>query len=183
MKTCSKCGEVRGLDEYHKLKASKDGRQSRCKECASRGAAEWYAANRDRALEQMARYRARPEIKAHRAEYHAEHWAEYYEQNRDRRIAQSTEYHEANPHVRWIADYRARAKRYGFGPVVEAFTRDDLIAQWGDACFHCGGEWSELDHFPVPVSRGGSHTLENARPSCLPCNRRAWAEYRRAETV
>ena len=181
-KTCTKCGESKPLDEYHKQKSARDGRQARCKECAIRGVAEWYTANRDRALEKMAEYRARPEVKARRAEYHAEHWAEYYGRNRDKRIAQSTEYHEANPHVRWVADYRIRAKRYGFAPVVETFTKDELIERHCDKCYLCGGDWDQLEHVK-PVSRGGAHSLENCRPACEPCNRRAWAEYRRAETA
>jgi hypothetical protein len=38
-KRCSKCGEVKGLDEFHLKSSHKDGRASRCKDCvsASRG--------------------------------------------------------------------------------------------------------------------------------------------------
>mgnify|MGYP005989635361 FL=1 len=34
MKTCSKCGAEKPLNEFYKKKASKDGRQLWCKECA-----------------------------------------------------------------------------------------------------------------------------------------------------
>ncbi len=34
-KICSKCGEWKKLDEFHKNKKSKDGRLGRCKKCIS----------------------------------------------------------------------------------------------------------------------------------------------------
>lgn len=80
----------------------------------------------------------------------------------------------------WEFDYRRRAEGFGFEPVVEHFTRDELTARWGDACYLCNGEWEELEHV-TPVSRNGGHSLSNCRPVCGPCNRRAWIEYRRAE--
>lgn len=72
---------------------------------------------------------------------------------------------------RWLNRYRRRMKHYGHEPVVEEFTRDDVIARWGDGCWHCpDGEFEELDHFPVSVRDGGSHTLDNVRPACRRSN-------------
>ena len=147
MRTCSECGETKPLDEYHRNKNSRDGRRSRCKTCRRSEKREYYTANRETLLERRAEYYARPEIKARVAEYHAAH-----------------------PHVSWVKGYQRRAKRYGFEPVVEPFTKDELVARWGDACAHCGGPFEQLDHFPVAVINGGTHTIENCRPSCAPCN-------------
>ena len=72
-------------------------------------------------------------------------------------------YGKTNPHKSWERHYRQRARRYGFEPVVETFTRADVIARYGDQCAHCGGPFEELDHYPVPVSQGGPHTLHNTR--------------------
>ena len=54
---------------------------------------------------------------------------------------------------------------------IEPFTKADVIERWGGGCWHCArlgecGEFEELDHHPVPIRHGGSHTLENVRPSC-----------------
>lgn len=166
MKTCTKCGEVKPLDEFHRNKASRDGRVTRCKSCVKAYQAEW---------------RERPEVQAHKTEYDAEyrrqnrgailaHMAEHYAENRDALRAQQAEYRQANRHVRWETGYRVRAREYGFEPVVEPFTKAELVARWGDACWHCGGPFEELDHAVVPVALGGHHTLENCRPSCAPCN-------------
>lgn len=48
MKRCSKCGEVKPLDEFHRNKRNKrDGRQSRCRDCQREYNRQWYAANRE----------------------------------------------------------------------------------------------------------------------------------------
>ena len=177
MKPCTVCGTVKPLDEYHRNKRKKDGRDPNCKACAkayyqaNRARVRAYKAayraeNREAISERMAEYRARPEVKARKAEYNAE--------NRERDLAQSAKYRASNPHVAWEYNYRRRAIGYGFEPVIESFTKDELIERHGDRCFHCGGEWSETDHYPTPVSRGGHHTLETVVPSCKPCNQRSW---------
>lgn len=175
-KTCTKCGETKPLDEYYKDKGGKYGRRSNCKACAKAQEAEYnarpavkarrsewgaayYAENRDTIRAQRAGHRARPEVKARYAEYRAEH-----------------------RHIYWESAYRTRARAFGLEPVVESFTRDELTARWGDACYLCSGEWDELEHV-TPVSRGGEHSLSNCRPVCEPCNHRAWAEYRRTESA
>lgn len=180
MKTCSKCGETKPLDGgFHKKKGGKFGRAARCKSCVKAYQSEWYERpevkahraeykaehyrrNRDAILAQQAEHRARPEVRAHKAEYYAE--------NRDAILARMAEYHQANPHQQWVKGYLRRAKKYGHPAVIEPFTKDDLIARWGDACWHCGGPFEELDHAVIPVALGGHHTLENCRPSCTPCN-------------
>lgn len=150
MKTCPKCKSEKPLRDYHKCKRNKDGRQTQCKTCRRADRAESRAENQGRIRKQR---------------------AEYYAENRDRERARVADYQAANPHVKWESNSRSRAKHYGYAIVIESFTREDLIAQWGDECFHCKGEWTELDHFPVPLSKGGHHIIENCRPSCVKCNR------------
>ncbi|WP_446666800.1 HNH endonuclease [Flexivirga sp. B27] len=96
---------------------------------------------------------------------------------RDADLARLAARREAMPHEAWEHSYRARAHRYGFEPIVESFTRDELIEAYGAHCWHCtAGAFEELDHYPVPVSRGGAHRLDNVRPSCLKCNRASWRD-------
>lgn len=80
MKPCRICGEVKPLDEFHRLTKSKDGRQARCKECAKRITRENYHANREERLEYMAARRARPEFRAYMIEY----LRDYYRGNKDK---------------------------------------------------------------------------------------------------
>lgn len=172
-KACTRCREVKPLTEYHRDKNRKDGRVTRCKRCRQIDKAEYYSQNRetllaykaeyysrnrDDVLARKAEYHARPEVKAHNAEYRAE-------------------YYQANPHIQWEAAYRRRARAYGFDyliPSLQSFTREDLIWLHGDRCYHCGGEWDQLDHWPLAISQGGMHALFNAVPSCADCNQRSW---------
>ena len=158
MKTCKACGESKPLDGgFYRDKKAKDGRRSRCKKCV---------------LAQQAEHRAHPDVKAHRAEYRAEH----YRRNRDAILAHRAEYYQANPHISWEHTYRQRARAYGFDPRVSSFTRGELVEAHGDSCVHCGGPFESLDHYPQPISRGGAHSLTNCVPSCMNCQAYSWRE-------
>lgn len=163
MKTCSKCGEEKPLDEFSRQRRAKGGRQPRCKACfaeyrlvnreaLAKRKSDYYEVNRETILTRKAEYHARPEVKAQTAAYRA-----------------------ANPHLGWESNTRARAKKFGYTIVIESFTREELYERWGTACYHCGSEdGTTLDHWPQPVSRGGEHNLENCRPSCADCQQRSW---------
>lgn len=179
MKPCTRCGETKPLDEFNRNKRKKDGRDPNCKACAKA----YYQANRERILANKVEYHEanKERINARSREYHRG----YYEANKDRVLAKHAEwraenkdriaewhadYNAMNPHLRWECSYAGRVRRYGFEPVVESFTRDELIARWGDACVHCGGPFEQLDHAVIPVRNGGPHSLDNCRPSCATCN-------------
>jgi len=53
VKACSMCGEVLPLDAFNRQHNGPQGRQSRCRPCARRGALENYHANRERYVKQM----------------------------------------------------------------------------------------------------------------------------------
>lgn len=55
-KTCSKCGETKPLDEFHRLTRSKDGHQSRCKLCNRAYAAQWGQDNKEYVRETRREY-------------------------------------------------------------------------------------------------------------------------------
>lgn len=164
MKTCTKCGEEKALDEYHRKTTTRDGRKTQCRACVNAHLAEYRTRAEVKAqrAEYMAEYQSRPEVREHRAEYHASPEVR----------AQQAVYKRTNPHIRWEAGYRERARAYGFDPRVVSFTREALVERYGDRCYHCGAPWSELDHYPVPVAHGGPHTIENTKPSCVTCNRK-----------
>jgi len=55
-KRCTKCGEVKPLDEFHVDKNRSDGRRSACKDCARIRRQEYYWQNRETALEKTKAY-------------------------------------------------------------------------------------------------------------------------------
>lgn len=75
-----------------------------------------------------------------------------------------------NRHKYWEATYRQRCRQFGLDPFIVSFTREDVVDQYGNACFYCGdGAFEELDHH-IAIAAGGTHTLANVRPSCTACN-------------
>jgi HNH endonuclease len=158
VRACSKCGEAKPLDKFRRDPKGKQGVAASCKACKTAQDAAYRALNRDR---------RRAALRAH------------YAAKRDKGRADRRAYHAANPHIGWSKCYRERARRYGFIPVVEPFTRADVIDHYGDACHYCGAAFEELDHY-VAVRDGGPHSLENVRPSCAACNCRKDAVRRRA---
>ncbi|ODR06427.1 hypothetical protein BHQ21_11600 [Mycobacterium sherrisii] len=169
MKTCTKCGETKPLDAFHRDQRKPDGRQAQCKNCRNAGTAAYQrayrTANAEAISERDRAYRAANRVAI------AEYRRAYRAANREILADQMRTYRQEKRHVAWARTYRARARRYGLEPVVESFTYADVIARYGDACAHCGGTFDELDHYPTPVIEGGPHALDNVRPACTPCNR------------
>lgn len=131
--------------------------------------AAWRNNNPERVRAIAAAYREanREAIKAYGTAYYSDNrerilqaGAQQYRANREQYSATRKAYQAANPHIFWESNYRWRARKFGFDAELESFTRDDLIARYGDACHHCGGPFEELDHHPVPVLAGGAHTLD-----------------------
>lgn len=163
MKTCACCGETKPTGEFNRNRKTRDGRAYYCRPCAHLKAKE----SRERHPEAVkARHK---KYARENAEQRREYFHQYYMGNRAELLAMSKVWHQENRHSSWAANYRVRCERLGLVPHVEQFTQADLFARYGDACAYCGGPFEELDHY-VPVSKGGSHTLDNVRPSCTKCN-------------
>lgn len=148
-KVCTVCEQVKPFSEFYSDKRRLDGRRSECKKCANKQNRASYRKNKVTAT-------ATKRV--------------YYQQNKQWLNELSAKYYRENPHVHWESSYKRRALRHGHVPYVESFTSDELIARYGDKCFHCGGPFEQLDHYPVPVADNGVHTLDNCKPSCTDCN-------------
>lgn len=170
-KGCIRCGAVKPMGDFNRSSSRSDGRQAHCRQCAR----EYRLVRLDEALEREREYREshRDEIALRDSAYRAANYArireratEYAKRNREQnRTSRAT-----RPHVQWVNAYRHRARKLGVSLVEEDFTKADVIARYGNGCFYCeSGAFEHLDHY-VPISDGGHHTLDNARPSCASCN-------------
>ena len=150
-KTCKTCTEAKPVGDFYVNRKAKDGRQSSCKSCGKAYDAKYRAGNPDAA---------------------SARWAKWYAANREHVATYSAQYRADSPHVNWEGHYRRRARALGFAPVVRSFTRDEMIAYWGNGkrCIYCDGPFEEIEHL-IPVGMGGHHVIENVAPSCGPCNR------------
>lgn len=99
VKTCTKCGEEKSLDDFHRRKASKDGREASCKTCRQG----YYQENKDAFRERTYKWRAENpegdrEIRK-RAYWNGgkEKQREWNEANRDKRREYARHWYHANP--------------------------------------------------------------------------------------
>lgn len=202
--TCRKCGHAGPLEDFVKAKRSKYGRDRICKPCVAAhvrrwardnpekvkaAAARWTQANPERRREinrvwAQKNYVPRPRVKFTEEEMkqrRRDQDQRRYEKERARRVAQAREWAAANPdRAREIARFAAQRRRQRlavgrFGSIEPAVLAAK-IAFWGDRCWICHGEWSQIDHVK-PVARGGRHLLANLRPICGHCNRRKSARW------
>lgn len=133
-------------------------RQSRCKECHNANGRRWKKENPDKVKDG---------------------WARYKLSNPD----QHRKWSQENPDK--IKRYRAKRKAQIRGSTnSELLSLLDIIKIFGLNCYLCGiethtykrdgfdkydPEQSNLEHM-TPLSRGGTHTLDNLRVSCAQCN-------------
>ena len=147
VKACSKCGEVKPLEDYSPDKQNKDGRQSACKTC--------------KAASQRAYRKANPEKEAARKRA-------YQQANKEKATATKRAWRQANPEKANAAQERRRARKEGNG--VYLVTGKEMARLYASPCAECGStENIEADHV-VPISRGGQHSIGNLQALCRSCN-------------
>lgn len=76
------------------------------------------------------------------------------------------------------ANQAQRRRAQKIGTTVEEFTREQIIERDKSTCHICGKVCAlneiHIDHI-VPLSRGGTHTVDNVAVACAPCNLRKGA--------
>lgn len=181
-KCCTKCGEWKFYEAFHRAKHCRDGRQSWCKPCTHEQRAEAHRKNpqvrRDRRRE---RYR---EDEDFRARYKRQQ-QESYQRNKHKRVAANRRWYlenrerlreirrrwrQENPELNKVYHYRWLSRKEGSG---DEFTLREWLAlceSYDHRCLACGQPKPlTVDHV-VPLSKGGSNSIENIQPLCQPCN-------------
>lgn len=108
MKTCTKCGEMKPLDQYSRDAACKDGLRTACKPCAAERRRRYYEANAEREREQKRRYHEA------NAEKVAERKRRHYEANAERGRERTRRYVRVNPDkvaAKWMRRHAAKLQR------------------------------------------------------------------------
>lgn len=185
-KHCPDCETTKPIAEFYRFESRKVW-SAKCRTCTNarneqrrqldrdRDLAvkrEWYARNREEVVRRgRERYWSDPEAaRAAKRADHAKHARQRYERHRER-LATDPAYRAKFRRVMYANTLKRRAAKRG--ALIAAVSADQIeakVAYWGDRCWCCGGEWSEIDHVK-PVSKGGSHMLANLRPICSPCNK------------
>jgi len=104
-KTCTKCGETKSLDDFHRDKTRAGGRRSDCKECVREYKRRYLEENRDKERERNRRYHEenRDKVRERKHRYYEENRGKvreykhrYYEENRDKERERKHRYCEEN---------------------------------------------------------------------------------------
>lgn len=97
-----------------------------------------------------------------------------YLKHRDKSAKNAREWRRKSPEKYLAIIKRSLAIRRAHKNVLSTLTSSEwnaLLMAWHYCCAYCGIKTLDLtqDHF-VPLSKGGTHTMENIVPACRPCN-------------
>jgi 5-methylcytosine-specific restriction endonuclease McrA len=173
-KKCMKCGGLKSTSEFHVDKATKSGFASYCKKCKAEYRKEYYyPVERKKNLSRMREWRLQ------NLELARERERNQYQKDAEKRKAGVKRYRQENPEkvAEFARNRRARVIANGGKITKEEWL--NLCNKYGNRCLCCGRSDVKLtlDHV-VPITKGGSHTIDNAQPLCHSCN-----SHKRTKTI
>lgn len=183
VKRCTKCGEVKPLDEFHKDRQNhSNGRVAQCKVCTKKRMQRYYEKNKTQIIARIRKYE-----QLHQQEVASRHH-KYYLAHREEIIARSAQWHKENPekvriqNAKWNKNHpekmreivnRRRARKVA---AIGSHTSKDFIelcrsTEWKCLCCDTPHTVKILteDHI-VPLSKGGTDNIDNIQPLCRSCN-------------
>lgn len=152
MKQCCDCKQIKDLSLFSKASRRSDGYQTACKTCAAARRKERYEAKKDeeRAQNREWHVKNRPWLSDERRAY----MRQWKSDNADRVSV-------------WTNNRRAAVRSLG---TIDPNAWVELCREYGNKCLKCGCiNQLSMDHV-VPISKGGTNTIDNVQPLCLPCN-------------
>ena len=171
---CSVCGEnkVATTEFFYK---HRNGLHSKCKICYN-----LYQSEKAKSPEYRAKRKARL---LDQNEYIRERQRLYWKKNAEKLRAYHSAYDRSRPDKALARVHKRRARKLNNG--TEPYTRKDVIDKYGSNCLICSlpinlsisGKpgspgWENglhIDHI-IPISKGGSDSLNNVRPTHGKCN-------------
>lgn len=193
-KRCTRCNLVKEAADFHRQSTTSTGLDNYCRECRKAYGAQHYRANKERHYETVKLWSKRnPEKdaiirrKARSSDKYKANTKVYREKNREALRETVHKWYLNNREHCTLKKHRRRAKELAGGSFSAKQWRE-LLASTGNRCLACGTAAAEtklgkltMDHV-IPLSKGGSNTIDNIQPLCLPCNiskARRTIDYRR----
>ena len=175
-KYCNGCNRTLPTEKFAKDKRSRDGLQSRCKECGAR----YYQQNKDRILKRRARHYRRNKDRILKQQ------ARYYRRNKDRILKQQAKFRKQNKdklRQRWAEYYQRNKDKYlKRNRKRRAKKNASVPYRWRkdpkhdkNLCYWCGVDLTtgkvtrHIEHI-MPLSLGGPDDLRNTTSACQRCN-------------
>ena len=175
-KRCSKCGEVKQLDDFVVDRRKKHGKGSRCKDCQNsinKNYREshpdmwniWYRANKALSDASTRRYRQdHPEIKQAADQ-------KYRDTHREQKVDGDRRWRQQNPGKAVEQFHRRRARLLNApGAGFTDSEWQEMKRDYGYVCVYCGQKKPLTQDHIVALDDGGAHEAENIVPACKSCN-------------
>ena len=142
-KRCSKCADVKAIEEFNVSRMMQDGHNALCRTCQL--------------------FLSKPKNRKER-------FAFYNKRRIEKTREYNRKYHAKNPWKVLEAGRRHRAHKYGADGSFTETQFQVLCDHYNNICLCCG-EPKELtrDHV-VPLVKGGSNDISNIQPLCKSCN-------------
>lgn len=196
-KRCTRCKKTKPLSEFYNSKKEKYGKTSWCKVCSLDHQREWRAKNNDKVRAQSKRaYYAHREDNIKRVmkwasenpekhnkwidDWHKAHREKglksakkWRENNKDKERAKTRRWRKNNPEKARLQVETRRCRKIKAVGSIETKDWIKLCEKYDNRCLRCGKQDVTLsvDHI-VPLSKGGSNTIDNVQPLCVSCNSR-----------
>lgn len=194
-KVCSKCGIEKPLDDFYRAKRGLYGRRADCKQCkdkvsrlwllntprAQEGnrqrAKEYYWKNKEKVLPRVREYAAKNRDKI--LEKHRDYWHNKTDKKayNQKRSARRRERYQTDPEFREQRKkdgrHSAKIRKARMKGAEGSYTQkewEDLCRKYDYRCLCCGKKKKLTADHVIPISRGGTNTIDNIQPLCATCN-------------
>lgn len=165
VKICNTCNMEKSLIDFYDDSRFSDGKYRNCKSCHHSFTVDWQKSNpiQTSIIDSRSKYKRRENIRIYNIQYRLENreyfkdkWQEWYLQNYERAKQKSR---------------NRRAMERQVGGTISTEDWLNLVNEFNSCCAYCGKYDKNItqDHI-IPISRGGSNTIENILPACWLCN-------------
>lgn len=172
-KRCSKCGDEKPLNDFHKDRTSRSGYAYHCKACANARASQHHTDNRAAHIRYAAEYSKRNRVRQN--ELKRAYELRNPELTRLRKLAAAKRWQKLHPEEDRAKGHARDARKRGNGGAYTAAEWRIVKARYSHHCLWCGKCEPQIKLTPdhvVPLSWGGSNDISNIQPLCYSCNSR-----------
>jgi 5-methylcytosine-specific restriction endonuclease McrA len=166
-KACTKCRKWYPMNGYYVAKKEHDGRQDWCKACHSDHNKAYRLANLEESRAQQKRSREKDPVKT------AEYFRKWKEANPERLSHIRRRWRDKHRELYYYTQSVRNSYKQGRKPKLGQVSFNEwieLCAHYDNRCLKCGERKPlTLDHV-IPLSKGGTNTIDNCQPLCKSCN-------------
>jgi len=194
-KKCTKCKEIKSLDDFNNTKRNKSGKVAACKKCclelqkdwrhrnpekARAQCRKWYSENKEYNVQRAKKWASENPEKHNKAvdDWHKAHrekglvaTRKWSNNNKDKELERTRRWRANNPEKARLCTENRRARKINAEGSVSTKEWKELCKKYGNKCLCCGKHEITMDHI-VPLSEGGPNTIDNCQPLCGSCNSR-----------